>query len=363
MQEIAQIVRAYKAASKLGKKTALATVVHVYGSSYRRPGARMLVTEDGEITGAISGGCLEGDALRKAALAINQEKNKLVIYDTTDEDDAKLGIQLGCNGIVSILFEPILESTGNNPIHALERAIAKRQPALIITAYSQEHQKHLGTFSELSLTNSLRELLLEDLLSVLALEKSLHTEFIQDNYRQECFIEYCAPCISLVVVGAGNDAIPLVKMASILGWDISLVDGRHTHANQKRFPGLDNIFVGKPVDVLSKLAIDARTAFILMTHNYNYDLEVLQYLLGKGLGYIGLLGPASKRERMFDELLKKFVVFSEQDTVKVFGPTGLDVGAEKSEEIALSICAEIMSVINHKSGFSLRKKSEPIHQA
>src|SRR6201990_2541327 len=98
MKEISDIIAAFERAASAGKQMALATVVHVEGSSYRRPGARMLVTEDGEMTGAISGGCLEGDALRKALLAIIQQQNKLVTYDTTDEDDAKIGVQLGCNG-------------------------------------------------------------------------------------------------------------------------------------------------------------------------------------------------------------------------------------------------------------------------
>src|ERR1700709_2913460 len=116
MKEIRDITIAFEKATLAGKKCALATVVQVIGSSYRRPGARMLVTDDGQLTGAISGGCLEGDALRKAMLAINEQKNKIVTYDTTDEDDAKFGVQLGCNGIVHILFEPIIETDADNPI-------------------------------------------------------------------------------------------------------------------------------------------------------------------------------------------------------------------------------------------------------
>src|SRR5689334_21057975 len=126
MKEIRDIIQAYDEAQQLGKQTALATVVHVVGSSYRRPGARMLVTEDGELTGAISGGCLEGDALRKAMLALMQNQNKLIIYDTTDEDDAKLGVQLGCNGIVSILFEPIQKDEANHPINLLKKCVQQR---------------------------------------------------------------------------------------------------------------------------------------------------------------------------------------------------------------------------------------------
>src|SRR3954463_14449770 len=116
MKEIQAIIQAFAEAQQQGKQTALATVVHVQGSSYRRPGARMLVTDDGQLTGAISGGCLEGDALCKALLAISQQRNKLVTYDTTDENDVTLGVQLGCNGIVHILFEPILPELENHPI-------------------------------------------------------------------------------------------------------------------------------------------------------------------------------------------------------------------------------------------------------
>src|ERR1700744_6220826 len=127
MKEIRDIVRAYDAAQRDGRRAALATVVHVEGSSYRRPGARMLVTDDGQLTGAISGGCLEGDALRKALFAINQQENKLVTYDTTDEDDVQFGVQLGCNGIVQILFEPIDDA---HPIRLLRELIGERKDAV-----------------------------------------------------------------------------------------------------------------------------------------------------------------------------------------------------------------------------------------
>ena len=116
MKEIQDIVKAYDLAQLAGKQTALATVVHVAGSSYRRSGARMLVTEDGQLTGAISGGCLEGDALRRARLVMSQQKPMLVTYDTTDDDDAKLGVGLGCNGIIQILIEPIQPANPVNPI-------------------------------------------------------------------------------------------------------------------------------------------------------------------------------------------------------------------------------------------------------
>jgi len=142
MKEIRDIINAFDESQKLGKQTALATVVHVDGSSYRRPGARMLITDDGNMTGAISGGCLEGDALRKALLAMTQKKSKLVTYDTNDEDDAKLGMGLGCNGIIQVLIEPIDISNPDNPIQLLKILISKRQQNVLITLFSLQDKRN-----------------------------------------------------------------------------------------------------------------------------------------------------------------------------------------------------------------------------
>ncbi len=141
MREINHLIKAFEEAKQKQMQTALATVVHVDGSSYRRAGARMLVSEDGELTGAISGGCLEGDALRKAMLAISQQQTKLVTYNTNDEEDAAIGLQLGCEGIIQVLFEPINIEDANNPIELLKKAVNKRQEAILVTLFSLAEQK------------------------------------------------------------------------------------------------------------------------------------------------------------------------------------------------------------------------------
>src|SRR5213075_2189934 len=141
MKEIRDIIKMYDVAQKLGKQTALATVVHVEGSSYRRPGARMLIEDDGQLTGAISGGCLEGDALRKALLVMSEKRSKLVTYDTMDDDDAKFGVGLGCNGIIQVLIEPIDETSVNNPIKFLKAVNEKRQQSILVTLFSLQDKK------------------------------------------------------------------------------------------------------------------------------------------------------------------------------------------------------------------------------
>src|SRR5215203_4548782 len=136
MKEIMDIISAFNKAQKEGKQTALATVVHVEGSSYRREGARMLISEDGELTGAISGGCLEGDALSKALFVMQEKKTKLVVYDTSNEDDIEVGYQLGCNGIIQVLIEPIHNNDSVHPVSLLREAISLRGKAMIVTIFS-----------------------------------------------------------------------------------------------------------------------------------------------------------------------------------------------------------------------------------
>ena len=361
MKEINDILFAFDEAIIAGKKMALATVVHVSGSSYRRPGARMLVTEDGNITGAISGGCLEGDALRKAVLAITQVKKKLVVYNTLDEDDAKLGIQLGCNGIVSILFEPV-DKENCIPIKILRKVITNRIPSVILTGYSINTGEHLGTFLPGDTLPIEQKILLNLSDQVLINRFSSHSELILNDNQQKIFFEYFAPAVSLIIVGAGNDVMPLVGMAKLVGWVVTMVDGRLSHANRLRFPNVGKIIVGKPYEVIEQLVIDNRTAVLLMTHNYNYDIEMLGLLKNKSLQYIGLLGPAAKRERMFGELSEKGISFTENEKENIYGPTGLNIGAETSAEIALSICSEIIAVLEQKDPSHLKLKQEPIHR-
>lgn len=363
MQESSAIVQAYDAATAAGLACALATVVHVQGSSYRRPGARMLVTETGQMTGAISGGCLEGDALRKAVLAMSQGKNKLVVYDTTDDEDASIGIQLGCNGIVSILFEP-LAVKDSKPIIALRKTLQTRMPQWVCTVYTTNHDSHLGTMDLHSLSETVQDQMALNLIEQHASKNlSAHFEYQLAENKQMFFLDYCLPPIALYVVGAGNDAIPLVKMAHILGWNTTLVDGRVTHANAQRFPEVSEILVGKPPEILPKMVVDNRTALVLMTHNYQYDLAMLEALLPIELPYIGLLGPSGKRARILSEIQDKGVDLSKLDLNKLYGPTGLDLGAETADQIALSICAEIMAVIHEKDPIHLKLKHSPIHSS
>ncbi len=370
MKELRDIVNAFDKASNEGKQTALATVVLVEGSSYRRAGARMLITEDGQLTGAISGGCLEGDALRKARLVMAQNKPMLVTYDTTDDDDAKFGVGLGCNGIIHILIEPIFSRSDQTPIKLFERYLSKREPVVLITLFSlkDRHAAQPGTCLLLTTDKQvkgifpdeeIKDALLTDAQNVLKNGNSVTKTFVYGN-KFTCFIELLQPVVSLLIFGAGNDAIPLVQFAAVLGWEVTLIDGRANYAVPERFPLAKRIIIAKSAQALSQIILDSRTVAILMTHNYNYDMDMLRQLLQLELTYIAALGPKKRLHRMLNEFSEEGMEATPQQLKCIYGPAGLDIGSENSDEIALSIIAEIQAVLNKRRGTSLREK-EVIH--
>jgi len=372
MKEIDDIIHAFEKATQLQMQSALATVVHVDGSSYRRPGARMLITDKGEMTGAISGGCLEGDALRKAMFALSQQQSKLVTYDTNDEEDATIGLQLGCAGVIQVLFEPINPNDPDNPIKLLSKAVGSRQQSVLLTLFSLEDKRNKqpgtcllmeenGNISGTIPYPELQDIILEDVHEAMNQEASSFKHYTVKNISVTAFFEFLQPPISLVIVGAGNDAIPMMQIAETLGWEVRVVDGRGTHAKRERFVGACQVVVSKPENVLEQISIDKQTVFVMMTHNYNYDLGMLKALLGRNVAYIGMLGPKKKLERMLDELRENEMQLNEDQFNQVYGPAGLEIGAETPEEIALSIIAEIKAVLSEKSGESLRNKQEVIH--
>ncbi len=372
MREIEAIIHAYDQAKATATECALATVVHVEGSSYRRAGARMLVDENGFMTGAISGGCLEGDALRKALLAIHQGRNKLVTYDTSDEDDAIIGAQLGCNGVIQVLFEPLDFKQDHNPLELLRQAHQSQEAAALVSLFClKRHQHQPGTsmlwMGEKSAIGTLENTdmapqLEAEVQLALSNQTSHFCLFQSETVEMQAFIEVLPPPFTLVMVGAGNDARILAQMAEPLGWSLIVADGRPSHANEDRFASSCQVVVTKPEEILANIPLNERTAFVLITHNYHYDLAVFRLLLDKpDLPYIGILGPRKKYERMLTDLSAEGIQLTENQASRVYAPIGLSIGAESPAEIALSILAEIQSVMTRSDATPLRDRPGPIH--
>ena len=373
MKEIQQIINAYEIAKANEIACVLATVVHVDGSSYRRAGARMLVDMYGQMTGAISGGCLEGDALNKALFALQVAENKLVSYDTSDESDAVIGVQLGCNGIIQVLFEPIHFENPANPVELLKKAKSIATESIITTFFNlKRSEKQIGTSvvfgnNGLSLLGQitlpdLEKVIQKDVAEAYESKASQFRAYISADKIHNAFHAYNAITPKLILIGAGNDAQILASMADTLGWEIYIADGRHTHATSDRFMPSCSVKVSKPESVLDVVEISEHTYFVLMSHNYNYDLAVLRAIIQTDKNpYVGILGPKVKYDRMLGELNEQGIVPKPEQLAAIHAPVGLDIGAETSSEIALSILAEIQQFKTKSLGQPLKEKSGPIH--
>ena len=369
MTELQRLLLAYDQHRAAHRPCTLATVVEVIGSAYRRPGARMLVTEDGELTGAISGGCLEGDARQRARRAIFQGEPALVTYDTRDEDDPRHGLGPGCQGVVRILLEPLDFTNPDNPLELLRNFARHPTPAVLATVFATDVsglKAAVGQRVLLSETGVVRGTpllaapLAEAARATLAQGQSRVLNIETDAGPVRASLELLTPPLRLVVYGAGNDAQPLVHLAASLGWHITVLDGRPHLATPLRFPEAAEVRL-TPVRELATATPDPLAYHVLLSHNYAYDLAALQTLLASPAPYIGLLGPRLKAQRLLDELAAFPAELVQQLRQRLHSPIGLDLGSETPEEIALAIVAEIQARHSGRHGRPLRERAGTVH--
>lgn len=366
MKEISRIVEVFEQIDFSQRKAALATVVWVEGSSYRRPGARMLITDDGRWEGAISGGCLEGDALRKARQVMLDGQSIVVTYDTMDDGANSFGIGLGCNGIIDVLIEPIDPDSAQNPVTLLKEFTQKRDVRALATVLKSNDFTGLIPGNRFILTEQSAESipgwLHKDMSDVFGTGKPLTRTYPVLSGSVEVFIERIDPGIELIIFGAGYDVVPVAKLARDLGWQVTVTDDCIAHLSPKRFPVATCVLYADRQAVIDQLTITNRTAAVLMSHNFNYDRAVLEKLLTTDVPYIGMLGPRKRFDKMQEEFDKDGLHFSKASLNRVHAPIGLDLGAETPDEIALSIMAEIKAFFTQGAGGFLKDKSGPIHE-
>jgi xanthine/CO dehydrogenase XdhC/CoxF family maturation factor len=371
MKEIRKIIERYDLLKQQGKNGALATVVKVEGSSYRRAGARMLMTEDGHWTGAISGGCLEGDALRRSRKVMLEGKPNLVTYDTTSDESAmSLGVGLGCNGIIDVLLEPLEFENPKNPLELLRNFQKNRQKMVQATVFGTDDSTEVAVGERILLHENkvierqfkhekLAQAVIADMQKAGEVGKSLTQYYQLAGCTITIFLEVLHPGIELMVFGSGFDAIPVVRIAHELGWEITVTDDCPAKVIPNRFPEATCTVNIPRTDILQKVKITPYSAAILMSHNYKYDISILEQLLVTDIPYIGLLGPRKRFQKMIDEYATQGKSF---DYDRVHSPLGLDLGGETPEEIALSIIAEIQAFFTKHSGGFLKNKGGFIHE-
>jgi xanthine/CO dehydrogenase XdhC/CoxF family maturation factor len=363
MHELENILKAYQEIDFSQRKAALATVVKLSGSGYRRPGAKMLITDDGHWTGAVSGGCLEGDVLRKAREVMRNQTAEIIVYDTIDEDNNQLGISLGCNGIVHILIEPLLPDSEKNLLEILSD-ISSENPVLIATVIDTKDQKKVSLGERLILKpeyiNGFRDEKMADLVNekasqILSSEKSQIVEFEDFSI----LFEVLTPDIQLIIFGAGYDAIALVNAGRFMGFRVNITDDCIAHISPKRFQQASCLIYSPREDFSKNLKVNKYSAAVLISHNYPYDKAALEYLLTTNIPYIGIMGPKKRGQKLVEELN----VTSEWDLQRIHNPVGLDIGAETPEEIAVSIVAEIKAIFSNRTGNMLKYRNSGIHQS
>lgn len=338
MSEIDAILEAAAALRDRGERAALATVVSVRGSSYRRPGARLLVPEVGPPIGIISGGCLEEEAARLARQALEIDVPVLVTIDHSTEGDELWGMGLGCRGIIDLLAEP--PTMAAETLDALADARREGRPAFLLTDLD-------GTRRRLTAVEA----------DALGERAALAVAHGRPVLLGDTVLDPILPPLHLVVCGAGPDAGPLVAAGIRQGWRVDVVDPRRSFLRPDRFPGA-RLLDAEPAEAATATDAGEWSATIVMSHDYLRDAAFLAGFLGRGVAYLGILGPRDRTERIIAELKP---APSPTDLAALHAPAGLDIGADGAEQVATAIVAEILAVLHGRRGGPLRERAGSIH--
>ncbi|MEH1904862.1 MAG: XdhC family protein [Nostoc sp.] len=373
MNELQAILQGFESSQKSGEITFLATVVKTEGSTYRRPGAKMLITNTGRMIGTISAGCLENDVYEHTQQRMSDGEPIVVTYDNTASEDILWGFGLGCNGIVQVLIERLERESTPNAIAFTQECFNKKHLGIIATIFAFEGAVNVKLGSRLLLypdgkiitdikDPNLIPSLIADTQAAFANQKSSVKNYQLPLGSAEVFIEVIQPPTPLVIFGAGYDAVPVAQFAQALGWEVTVVDCRANEATKERFPIACDIILSRREIVHKQVFIDDYTVAVVMTHNYLDDLEILKMLLPSPARYIGVLGPKLRTERLLEDLHSQGIVYTTEELKRLHGPIGIDIGADTPEGIAIAIIAEIQAVLTNRSGNFLRNRNQPIHQ-
>ncbi|MBD2203158.1 XdhC family protein [Calothrix sp. FACHB-1219] len=373
MKELTAILEAFAKLRDDAESCFLATVVNVKGSTYRRPGARMLMTRSHRLIGTISAGCLENDVFEHTRVSMPDAKPIVVTYDSTADEDILWGFGLGCNGLVQVLIETLDPNDLCNPLALIQECFAKQQPGAIATVFAVDGAMNVKIGDRLiikpnnnlitNITDSaLESALIHDAQIALKNQKSTINKYQLSSGIVEVFIEIIQPPTHLIIFGAGQDALPVLQFAKDLGWRVTIVDCRANEATKERFAIADEIILSRREILQQQISVNQQTIAVVMTHNYLDDLAILKTLLPSPIKYLGILGPKRRSEKLLAELSDEGEAYTPEQLDKLHSPIGLDIGADTPEAIALSIIAEIQAVLANRCGNFLKNRTLPIHQ-
>lgn len=364
MRELRDILAAHHELARTGQAGVLCSIVHAAGSTYRRPGARLLVLPDDEMIGLISGGCLEGDLLEHAARVRASGQPELVHYDASADDDVLWGLGLGCAGVVDVLLE-LVDERRPCPLHWLGAwreagrtgALATRLDAQGLGARVALHPDgRVEAGPALPTGTGIAEIGAR-LRAALQSGQAGRVATPEGDLA----VEIAAPPLRLVIFGAGPDAAPVARIAAELGWELHVSDGRPAHARADRFARA-RVHCVPAEEAVADVGIDARTFALIMTHHYLHDRTLLRDLLPGPAAYVGLLGPKQRALDLLADLAEQGLVATEEQLARLHAPAGLDIGGEGPEAIAVALIAEIQALSQGRFGGWLRERKGPIHE-
>ena len=335
IHELKEIINQAIINQQKGLKNALASVVYLEGSSYRKPGVRMLISEDFSSVGAVSGGCVEKEIIQRSTSVFADGKSKIITYDGR--------YRLGCEGILYILIEPFWV-TDDFLVEFTNSILNRNQLQLESTFIKQDEV--FGNFgSTVTFKNNKKF--------------SFSKEFIPQK-NTETFSQILEPAFKLIIIGGEHDAVKLCKTGANLGWEVDVITSAKDSKQTSDFPGANSV-VGESPETIQFSDIEENTAIVIMNHSYVQDLKYVVKLSEYNPKYIGILGAPKRRERLFNELFEFVPDITDEFLDSIYTPAGLHIGAQTPEEIAVSIVAEILSVIRKKEPFSLRQIKGNIH--
>lgn len=337
--EFKKIVKEAIIANHNGFKTVMASVVALDGSSYRKPGVRMLILENGKTTGAVSGGCVEREIVLQAESVFKTGISKIITYDGR--------YRLGCEGILYILIEPFQLNEEFNT--AFFKCLDDRKPFEIVSYFD----KQTGDLPEMGSWVNING----KLFSISQTGKTFDIHKISSLSK---FKQKMPPCFKLVIIGAEHDAVQLCKFAARTGWEVTVVAGPQESKTIINFPGVKEFKSVSPQHMDIK-KIDDQTAVVLMTHNFANDLRHLVALQKSDPIYIGLLGPVRRRDDLLSQFMEYCPDITDEFLDLIHGPAGLNIGSETPQEIAISIISEILAIVRKQEPMFLRKKTASIH--
>lgn len=341
---------------------ALITLFEAQGSSYRKPGAKMVVDHAGEYVGTISGGCLETDVTLYAQKVIQSQRNQIIHYNLTD--DLVLGLGLGCGGSISLLIEqdiegwlPVVLSKYSESVlvKLLGDVEGKEQPR---TLYVYNNGNFIWQDHNQPLDKEAMELLEAGCRSALSERMCLLKELHLRGKQTRVYFDYIEPAQELIIFGAGDDALPVATLGQQLHFQVTVIDYKPVNLEEPRFQGCRKLLWNESEQPLPPL--NKRTAVVIMSHHVQRDAQALETFRAQDIEYIGLLGPKHRLQRL-EEHFKQLTLEEIKRDKRIYSPVGLDIGSETPAEIAVSILSEIIAVRNKARGMSLRKKECAIH--